>query len=63
MNTQLNLIIAEKELYGLYLLLKKQELNIDSTMNQLLIRLEKILYTHLTIDEIENLSQHYEDRQ
>ena len=54
---RISLALTEKELLALYLLLKKQESNPESTLCNLLIRLEKFLYATLTIEEMENLQK------
>ncbi len=53
--TQVQLALTKKELYGLYLILKKQELKLEDTMYGFLIKLEKLLYATMTIEEMEDL--------
>jgi hypothetical protein len=48
-----------KEIVAVYLLLKSEESRLDTTMLQLLDRLERELYKQLTIDEFENLKTLY----
>ena len=48
-----------REIVAVYLLLKSQESRLDTTMLQLLDRLERGLYKQLTIDEFENLKTLY----
>jgi hypothetical protein len=56
-NTEEPPTLTEKELFALYLLLKRQESNLESILNNLLFRLEKFFYATLTIEEMENLKK------
>ena len=49
-----------KETVGVYLMLKSEESRLDTTMLQLMDRLERELYRLLTIDEFENLKTLYD---
>lgn len=54
------ILLSEKELLGIYMLLKAQESGLDITMSKLLNRIEKYLYQSLTIEELENLEDTYQ---
>lgn len=60
--TQIQLSLTKKELYGLYFILKRQELRLEDTMYGFLIKLEKLLYATMTIEEMESLKGQYETR-
>ncbi len=49
------MLFSEKELIGLYILLKGGEDALDFTMSKLLSRIENYLYQKLTIEELENI--------
>ncbi len=49
------MLFSEKELIGLYILLKGGEDTLDFTMSKLLSRVESYLYQKLTIEELENI--------
>ena len=48
-------ILTEKETVGVYLLLRKQGFALDGLMSRLMIRMERLLYQRLTIEELECL--------
>jgi len=52
--------IENREVAGLYLLLKGEERRLDATLSALLSRLERALYSVLSIDEMEHLNELYE---
>ena len=56
------LLLSEKELIGLYMMLKDREESLDITMAKLLSRLEGKLYQKLTIEELENIGDLYMSR-
>lgn len=56
------ILLSEKELIGLYMLLKGREESLDFTMAKLLSRLEGKLYQRLTIEELENIGDLYLSR-
>jgi hypothetical protein len=49
------LLLSEKELIGLYMLLKDREEGLDFTMAKLFSRIESAIYQKLTIEELENI--------
>ena len=51
--------LKDREVLGIYLLLKERERELDETMLKLLDRLERVLYQELTIDEFENIREKY----
>ncbi len=51
--------LKDREIVGVYLLLKDREAELDATLLQLLDRLERALYQELTIDEFENIRSRY----
>ena len=51
--------LKDREVVGVYLLLKERERELDETMLKLLDRLERVLYQELTIDEFENIREKY----
>lgn len=51
--------LKDREVAGIYLLLKERERELDETMLKLLDRLERVLYQELTIDEFENIREKY----
>ena len=51
--------LNEREAAGLYLQLKKSSDELDITLRRLLTRLEKELYAHLSIQQLENLEELY----
>ncbi len=48
--------LSKTELIKVYLLLKKNEKEIDNILYSLQNRIERALYNHLSIEEIENIS-------
>jgi hypothetical protein len=52
--------LTEKELIGLYMTLKMKEQTLDDTMARVLLRIEKILYGRLTVEDMENIEKAYE---
>lgn len=52
--------LGNREVIGLYLNLKNQEETIDSELQSILSRIERLLYEKLSVEEIENLSKHYD---
>ena len=51
--------LTEKELIGLYILMRNSEMNLDAHLSALLLRVEKILYRRLTIEDIEKIDEVY----
>ena len=51
--------LKDREVLGIYLLLKERERELDETMLKLLDKLERVLYQELTIDEFENIREKY----
>lgn len=51
--------LTGREAVGIYLLLKKRESELDDTLTQLLLRIEKALYGELSIEEFERLEELY----
>ena len=51
--------LKDREVLGIYLLLKERERELDEPMLKLLDRLERVLYRELTIDEFENIREKY----
>ena len=49
------LTLSEEELVGLFILMKKGEMLLDSIMSRFLHKLEKEIYRRLTVEEIERL--------
>ena len=49
--------LSEHELCSLYAHLKRQEEGLEGGLESLLSRLEKILFQHLTIEEIERVQR------
>ena len=47
--------LTEREMHGLYVLLKTHEMELEQPMAGLLFKVEKILYERLTIEELENI--------
>ena len=52
--------LTDKELIGLYMSLKNNEMALDGTMARVLLRIEKILYRKLTVAEMENIESAYD---
>jgi len=52
--------LDNNEIMGLYLNLKRQENSLDPTLLNLLSRIERLLYENISVEEIENLSKHYD---
>ncbi len=53
------MILQGNELVGIYLLLKENENNLDNTQLSVKTRIEKILFTSLSIEELESLEDLY----
>jgi hypothetical protein len=53
--------LKDREILGVYLLLKDREAELDHGLLQLLDRMERTLYQELTIDEFENIRRNYCD--
>ena len=51
--------LKDREVLGVYLLLKDREAALDHDLLQLLDRMERTLYRELTIDEFENIRRSY----
>ena len=51
--------LNEREAAGVYLQLKKNDGELDMTLCRLLVKIEKVLYARLSIQEIENLEELY----
>jgi hypothetical protein len=47
------------DVVGLYVMLKRQEDELDWSMNALLNRVERELFRHLSIEEMESLEERY----
>jgi hypothetical protein len=47
------------DVVGLYVMLKRQEEELDWSMNALLNRVERELFRHLSIEEMESLEERY----
>jgi hypothetical protein len=52
-------VLSGREIVGLYLLLKEQEVGLDGTLTKLMMRLEKSLYSKLSIEDFERLGELY----
>jgi len=52
-------VLSGRELVGLYLFLKKQEEALDDTLTKVMMRLEKSLYSELSIEDFERLGELY----
>jgi hypothetical protein len=52
-----------RDLIGLYLFLKNREPELDIRLRSLLDRIERILFTRLSIDDFENLEEKYKKNQ
>ncbi len=52
--------LTDKESIGLYMRLKKDESALDDTMTRVLLRIEKILYRQLTVEDMENIESTYD---
>ncbi len=52
-----------RDLIGLYLFLKNREPELDTRLRSLLDRIERILFTRLSIDDFENLEEKYKKNQ
>ena len=52
-----------RDLIGLYLFLKNREPELDMRLRSLLDRIERILFTRLSIDDFENLEEKYKKNQ
>jgi hypothetical protein len=53
--------LKDREILGVYLLLKDREAELDHGLLQLLDRMERTLYQELTIDEFENIRRTYHE--
>jgi hypothetical protein len=51
--------ITNNDLIGIYLFLKKNELQLDQRLERLMIKIEKLLFSTLSIEEFENLEHYY----
>lgn len=51
--------LTGRETVGIYLFLKKREEELDATLTQLLIRIEKRLFDRLSIEQFEQLDELY----
>ena len=47
--------LSEREVYALYIRLKRDEMALDVTLSALLNRIEKMLQAELTIEEMESV--------
>ena len=56
------MLLSDKELIGLYMLLKDREEGLDFTMAKLFSRIETVIYQKLTIEELENIDKVYLSR-
>ena len=54
--------INDRELVGLHLLLKANEMKLDRTLQALLGKTERILYQNLSVEQLENLSDLYTEK-
>jgi hypothetical protein len=54
--------LTNREIVGIYLVLTKHEETIDSDMQKLKDRIERFLYEHISIAEMENLEQNYQQK-
>ena len=52
--------LTDKESIGLYMRLKKDESTLDDTMTRVLLRIEKVLYRQLTVEDMENIESTYD---
>jgi hypothetical protein len=62
MDAVTEVLLSDKELIGLFMMLKDREESLDITMAKLLSRLEGTLYQKLTIEELENIGDVYMNR-
>ena len=53
--------LSGREIVGVYLFLKAREGELDEILTKLMMRVEKSLYSRLSIDEFERLSDLYRD--
>jgi hypothetical protein len=53
--------LKDREILGVYLVLKDRENELDGTLLKLLNRLERELYRQLTIDEFERVRELYRE--
>ncbi len=53
--------LSGREIVGVYLFLKAREEELDEILTKLMMRVEKSLYSRLSIDEFERLSDLYRD--
>jgi len=53
--------LSGREIVGVYLFLKAREEELDEILTNLMMRVEKNLYSRLSIDEFERLSDLYRD--
>ncbi len=51
--------LNNREIVGIYLLLEKNEEKVDKDMQKLKDRIERFLYEHISIEEMENLEEKY----
>lgn len=52
--------LTDRELVGVYLLLRRHASELDTTLTRLMMRMEKDLFAYLSIDEFERLGELYE---
>ena len=57
-----NLNITEKELIGIYLVLRENQNSFDNTMNRLYNEIEKRIQNSMTIDQFERIREIYEQK-
>lgn len=53
--------LTNRELVGVYLFLKRQEEELDPTLDGVIGRIEKYLYGHLSVEEVESLDVLYRE--
>jgi hypothetical protein len=51
--------LTSKELTGMYLYLKENQESLDTVLDSLLHRIEKVLYQYVSIGELEGLREKY----
>jgi len=51
--------LSGREIVGVYLFLKQREEQLDDLLSKLMARMEKSLYSELSIDEFERLADLY----
>ncbi|NCN04126.1 MAG: hypothetical protein GW949_00680 [Spirochaetales bacterium] len=55
----LSLTVTPRQLIGLFLVLKSQELELDSLQSEVYAKIERELYGYLSIEDLENLETRY----